>query len=125
MVNCIGKIFFWAFLQGGIGEETNFHLVKWNKVCTPLSSGGLGIWNLRTFNKAHGKLLRRYHPEGVSYWKTVIDLKYWSLQGGWCSYEVRTVHGVGLRNYNRNGWEDFDRFIKFEVGDGEEDQFLS
>jgi hypothetical protein len=38
------------FLWGGIGEEFKFHLVNWSKVCSPISSGGLGIRNLRIFN---------------------------------------------------------------------------
>jgi hypothetical protein len=38
------------FLWGGIGEEFKFHLVNWSKVCSPISSGGLGIRNLRFFN---------------------------------------------------------------------------
>jgi hypothetical protein len=33
------------FLWGGLGEEFNFHLVKWKKVCTPIKEGGLGIRN--------------------------------------------------------------------------------
>jgi hypothetical protein len=40
------------FLWGGIGEEFKFHLVNWAKVCSPISSGGLGIRNLRIFNMA-------------------------------------------------------------------------
>jgi hypothetical protein len=34
------------FLWGGMGEQLKFHLVSWLKVCTPISKGGLGIWNL-------------------------------------------------------------------------------
>ena len=40
------------FLWGGLGDEPKFHLVDWSMVCTPLSSSGLGIRNLRTFNVA-------------------------------------------------------------------------
>jgi hypothetical protein len=40
------------FLWGRLGDEFKFHLVKWCKVCSPISEGGLRIWNLRTFNKA-------------------------------------------------------------------------
>jgi hypothetical protein len=32
-----------AFLWGGIGDEVKFHLVKWNRICTPLHLGGLGV----------------------------------------------------------------------------------
>jgi len=38
------------FLWRGIGEEFKYHLVKWDKVCSPISEGGLGIRNLRSFN---------------------------------------------------------------------------
>jgi hypothetical protein len=52
------------FLWGGIGEEFKFHLVNWSKVCSPISSGGLGIRNLRFFNKALlGKWPWRYVHE--------------------------------------------------------------
>ena len=40
------------FLWGGLGDEPKFYLVDWSTVCTPLSSSGLGIRNLRTFNIA-------------------------------------------------------------------------
>jgi hypothetical protein len=47
-----------GFLWGGIGEEFKFHLVNWPKVCS-LVRGGLGIRNLRCFNRALlGKWLR-------------------------------------------------------------------
>jgi hypothetical protein len=29
------------FLWGGIGDEAKFDLVNWNRICTPLHSGGL------------------------------------------------------------------------------------
>ncbi|KAG6674481.1 hypothetical protein I3842_15G044700 [Carya illinoinensis] len=52
------------FLWGGIAEEFKFQLVRWRKVCSPLSSGGLGIRNLRIFNRALlGKWLWRFHKE--------------------------------------------------------------
>jgi hypothetical protein len=41
-----------GFLWGGIGEEFKFHLVNWPKVCSPIREGGLGICNLRCFNRA-------------------------------------------------------------------------
>jgi hypothetical protein len=41
-----------AFLWGGIGDEAKFHLVIWNRICTPLHSGGLGVHNFIQFNQA-------------------------------------------------------------------------
>jgi hypothetical protein len=40
------------FLWGGMGEGNKFHLVNWAQVCQPFHLGGLGIRNLRIFNKA-------------------------------------------------------------------------
>jgi hypothetical protein len=52
------------FLWGGLGEDFKYHPVSWSTVCSLISEGGLGIWNLRTFNKALlGKWLRRYELE--------------------------------------------------------------
>jgi hypothetical protein len=49
------------FLWGGLGEDFKYHLVSWSTICSPISDGGLGIRNLRTFNKALlGKWLWRY-----------------------------------------------------------------
>jgi hypothetical protein len=32
------------------GGETNFHLVNWHRVCTPIKDGGLGVRNVINFN---------------------------------------------------------------------------
>jgi hypothetical protein len=46
------------------GNEFKYHLVRWSKVCTPISKEGLGIKNLLKFNHALlGKLLWRYGLE--------------------------------------------------------------
>ena len=40
------------FLWGSLGDDPKIHLVKWASVCTPISSGGLGIRKLNLFNQA-------------------------------------------------------------------------
>ena len=40
------------FLWGGVGEEFKYHLVKWSKVRSLLSAGGLGLRKLMDFNCA-------------------------------------------------------------------------
>ena len=54
-----------------------------NGMCTPLSSGGLGIRNLRTFNVALlGKWLWRFGQERDALWRQVIEVKYGCDWGG-------------------------------------------
>ena len=40
------------FLWGGVGDDIKAPLVNWNKVCTPIAQGGLGVRDLVSFNKA-------------------------------------------------------------------------
>jgi len=112
------------FLWGGLGEEVKFHLVNWAKVCTPISEGGLGIRNLVMFNRALlGKWLWRFGLERDAWWRGVIDSKFGSMWGGWCSRELVGAFGVGLWKNIRKGWETFSGFTRFEVGDGERIRF--
>ena len=66
-------------------------------VCTPLSSGGLGIRNLKTFNVALlGKWLWRFGQESDALWRKVIEAKYGCDWSGWCSSPFSSPHGVSL-----------------------------
>ncbi|KAF5474107.1 hypothetical protein F2P56_006039 [Juglans regia] len=81
VANRLEKIFC-DFLWGGLEDTKKFHLIKWDKICTPLSYGGLGVRKLRTFNKALlGKWLWRYHRKGDALWRNIIDIKYGSIWG--------------------------------------------
>jgi hypothetical protein len=73
------------------------HLVEWDKVCSPLDVGGLGIRNIRRFNQALlGKWLWRFaHKEGA-WWRSVLVAKYGVDWGGWRSGVITGSHGVGL-----------------------------
>jgi hypothetical protein len=56
------------FLWGGTGDAAKFHLVNWNRICTPLQSGGLGVHNFIQFNQALlGKGMWRYGREREAY----------------------------------------------------------
>jgi hypothetical protein len=83
VANCLNKIQK-AFLWGGIGDEAEFHLVKWNKICTSLHSGGLGIHNFIQFNLTLlGKWLWRYGRErergfmAIGNWRKIWESKGW------------------------------------------------
>ena len=107
------------FLWGGIGEEKRFHLIRWDKVCLPLQNGGLAIKNLRLFNQALlGKWIWRFGNKRDFLWRKVIEAKYGSVMGGWCSSPVTSPHGVSLWKTISKDWSSFKRFISFEVGDG-------
>ena len=57
--------------------DSKLHLVGWDKVCTPLKNGGLGVRKLTTFNKALlGKWLWRFGIEGTRLWRRVVILKF-------------------------------------------------
>ncbi|KAG7991022.1 hypothetical protein I3843_02G054700 [Carya illinoinensis] len=93
------------------------HLVGWDKVCSSIRWGGLGVRNVRVFNKALlGKWLWRYHSEGEGLCREVIESMYGSLRGGWCSNEVRGAHGVGLWKNIRAGWDKFSQFFRVTIG---------
>jgi hypothetical protein len=112
------------FLWGGLENEHKFHLVNWQQVCSPIQEGGLGIRKVAVFNKALlGKWLWRYATEPMALWRRVIDSKYGSQWGDWCSNRGQGAHGVSLRKHIRAGWECFSQFIKFKLGDGSRIKF--
>ena len=123
VANCIARLQR-DFLWGGLGDEPKFHLVDWSTVCTPLSSSGLGIRNLRTFNVALlGKWLWRFGQERDPLWRLVIEVKYGCDWGGSCSTIFSGPYGVSLWKNIRRGWHSLSRFIMYEIGDGSKVQF--
>uniref|UniRef100_A0A2N9IC54 Reverse transcriptase domain-containing protein n=1 Tax=Fagus sylvatica TaxID=28930 RepID=A0A2N9IC54_FAGSY len=107
------------FLWGGLGEDFKYHLVSWDRVCTPLSYGGLGIRKLLLYNQALlGKWIWRYAREKEALWRKIVDLKYGGLWGGWCSNSVLDPYGKSLWKHIRKGWPTFAKNVSFKVGDG-------
>jgi hypothetical protein len=109
------------FLWGGgvLNDEAKLHLVEWDKVCSPLDEGGLGIRNIRRFNQALlGKWLWRFAHEKGAWWRSVLVAKYGSDWGGWRSGFITGSHGVGLWKYVCMGWQVFRSHFKFDPGEG-------
>jgi hypothetical protein len=48
----------------------------------------------------------------------VVDIKYGSMRGGWCSKEVGGSFGVGVWKSIRREWDAFATHVRYEVGDG-------
>jgi hypothetical protein len=61
--------------------------------------------------------LWRYGREREAFWRLVVDTKFESIKGGWCSKEVSGSFGVGVWKHIRRGWEKFCNFVGFDVGD--------
>jgi hypothetical protein len=79
------------FLWGRLSEEFKYHLVSWDKVCSPIFEVGLGIKNLRVFNRALlGKWLWRYAHDGELLWTPSLVLS--------------GVVGTPLIHLGRMGW---------------------
>jgi hypothetical protein len=105
-------------------EKPKFHLVNWSQICAPLQDGGLAVRNLRSFNKALlGKWLWRYGLEREALWRLVVDAKYGSLWGGWCSKFGKGPYGVSVWKFIRKGWDSFQSHCSFLVGDGQRVRF--
>jgi hypothetical protein len=88
------------FLWGGMGEEFKHHLVNWTKVCTPIREGGLGIRNLKLFDRTLiGKWQWRFASEPDAQWRKVVEAKYGSVRGGWHSRHCQLPWGGVMEVY--------------------------
>jgi hypothetical protein len=66
-----------------------------------------------------GKWLCQFAMEMDAFWRKVVDIKYGSMRGDWCSKEVGRPFGVGVGVWKciRRGWDAFAHDVRFEVGD--------
>jgi hypothetical protein len=107
------------FLWGVMVEEFKHHLVNWTKVCSPIREGGLGICNLRLFNRALiGKWQWRFVSEPNARWRKVVKAKYGSLRRGWRSRDNAGSLEVGLWRFISRDWLCFSSHTKLIPGDG-------
>jgi hypothetical protein len=51
-------------------------------------------------------------------WRKLVDIKYGSMRGGWCSKEVGGPYGVGVWKCIRRGWAGFMHHVQYQVDDG-------
>jgi hypothetical protein len=107
-------------------KKKKYHLLEWDKVCTPIAEGGLGIRNIYRFNQALlGKWLWlwRFARKEGAWWRSVLVAKYGTDWGGWRSGVISGTHGVGLWKFICMGWQKFRRYFKFDVGEGSKIRF--
>ncbi|GAV89256.1 hypothetical protein CFOL_v3_32674, partial [Cephalotus follicularis] len=106
-----------SFLWFGLGDLWKAGKIAWSKVCRPKAEGGMGIKNLRTWNKAaileHGwDILHRKSLVWVNWcYQVLFKGKYfWAVQvTSQCSWQWRKI--LHLR-------EVLARRLVFEIRDG-------
>jgi len=107
------------FLWSGMGDETKFHLVNWHRVCSPIKAGGLRVRNVINFNQALlRKWMCRFSQDCGALWRSVIEVKYVSVRGGWSLLPVTGSYGVSVWKFIRRGWDNVAKYLRFEVGEG-------
>nr|XP_016486774.1 PREDICTED: uncharacterized protein LOC107807008 [Nicotiana tabacum] len=85
------------FLSDAANGTRKYDLVNWQTVTSPKKWGGLGVKDLRVFNRALlGKWLWRFGVEEHTLWKEVIIEKYDSTGGGWRTNAITTPFGCGM-----------------------------
>ena len=108
-----------------MGSESKCHLVGWDKVCVPMSNGGLQIRKLTMFNKALlGKWLWHFGVKESHLWRRVITTKFGEEWGGgllsWAGVFMIVVCGEICMGC---GWEDFSQNTWFEIRVGNRVRF--
>jgi len=68
------------------------------------------------------------YGEREALWRVVVETKYGSLEGGWCSKEVVGPFGVCVCvcmcvEMYKEGVGIFYKFVSYEVGDGSQVRF--
>ena len=93
-------------------------------MCTLITQGGLGIRDLISFNKALlGKWLWRFRVEESNFCRRVMSAKYGVKDRGWSTRPVCGSHGCNLWKGIMANWDSFQKYIVFEVGNGNKVQF--
>lgn len=69
-------------------EGFHYHLVAWDRICSPKDRGGLGVKRLVLFNPTLlGKWLWRFVGKGERLWRKVVAAIN-GLGRGWCTDRV-------------------------------------
>ena len=89
-------------------------LVNWKTVCVPVQYGGSGVHNVVFFNMSLlGKWLWRYAMKRNALWRRIIEAKYGSMWGGWCSTGLM---GLVYGNISERGGKTFILLLSLRWG---------
>jgi len=58
----------------------------------------------------------RFSQECDALWRSVIDVKYGSVRGGWCSLPVVGSYGVSVWKFIRRGWDTVAKYLRWVMG---------
>ncbi|XP_062156716.1 uncharacterized protein LOC133864405 [Alnus glutinosa] len=84
----------------------------------------LGVRNIIKFNQALlGKWMWRFSQERDALWRSVIEVMYGSVRGGWSSLLVTGSYGVSVWKFIRRGWDNVAKYLRFEVSEGSHIRF--
>ncbi|KAJ9691733.1 hypothetical protein PVL29_013809 [Vitis rotundifolia] len=112
------------FLYSRVGEGKRDHLVSWDVACNSKTKGGLGFGRISLRNSALlGKWLWRYSREGSTLWHQAILSIYGSHSNGWDANTVVRWSHRGPWKATTQVYQDFFKFTRFIVGDGERIRF--
>jgi hypothetical protein len=64
-----------------------------------------------------------FSQERDALWRSVIEVKYGSVRGGWSSLSVTGCYGVSVWKFIRRGWDNVAKYLRFEVGEGSHIRF--
>ncbi|XP_026417176.1 uncharacterized protein LOC113312657 [Papaver somniferum] len=107
------------YLWSSNAEEKKCVTLKWNKVCTPLEEGGLGIRRLEDFNRA---LLMKFlwkMLQSKEEWALFFLAKYTDKNGSWITYYKKSSIWPEIK------WiiPSFKSLTRWTVGDGSQIYF--
>ncbi|KAJ4757665.1 RNA-directed DNA polymerase (reverse transcriptase)-related family protein [Rhynchospora pubera] len=97
--------FFW----GKVGKSRYMTFIAWDKVCTPLEKGGLGVRNLNTVGEAlFLKLVWALLSDEDKLWVQLCKAKYFHKEDSW---------GAGLGSKSSTLWRNIAKRRQFFIND--------
>lgn len=96
----------------------------WKDVCRPASQGGLGIKDMRAFNRALlNKWLWKFGYERSALWRRLVTTKYGEVPHGRKSKLAKGAMWCSLWKSISTGEESLFRHIRYKINNGERVHF--